>query len=101
MESGTNGKSVIRHIIGLSASRPTLSLSNVLDQLGLSNTAPAADLRLMCQEVITSLPDVVVAIRKGNEKPVMRLVGEVMKRSKGQADPKEARRLLLDLISKG
>jgi len=28
----------------------------------------------------------------------MRLVGEVMKRSKGRADPKEARRILVDML---
>jgi aspartyl-tRNA(Asn)/glutamyl-tRNA(Gln) amidotransferase subunit B len=48
--------------------------------------------------VIGDLPDVAMAIRKGNEKPVMRLVGEVMKRSKGRADPKEARRILMEIL---
>jgi len=28
----------------------------------------------------------------------MRLVGEVMKRSKGRADPKEARRMLMEIL---
>jgi aspartyl-tRNA(Asn)/glutamyl-tRNA(Gln) amidotransferase subunit B len=49
---------------------------------------------------VDSLPDVANVIRKGNEKPVMRLVGEVMKRSKGRADPKKARKILLDILGR-
>jgi aspartyl-tRNA(Asn)/glutamyl-tRNA(Gln) amidotransferase subunit B len=73
-------------------------LSVILKELGLDTSAQSEDLEKTCQEVVDGLPDVAAAIRKGNEKPVMKLVGEVMKRSKGRADPKEARRILLDIL---
>jgi aspartyl-tRNA(Asn)/glutamyl-tRNA(Gln) amidotransferase subunit B len=68
-----------------------------LKELGL-DTSPTGDLEEICRSVIGDLPVVATTIRKGNEKPVMRLVGEVMKRSKGRADPKEARRLLMEIL---
>lgn len=37
-------------------------------------------------------------MRKGKEKVVMRLVGQVMKDSKGTADAKKAREILLSIL---
>lgn len=82
------------------ASPLAISLSEILEQLGLNTTSSSTDLAEACQGVIDDLSDVAETIRKGNEKPVMRLVGEVMKKSKGRADPKEARRILLELLSR-
>lgn len=48
--------------------------------------------------MIEALPDVAAAVRKGNEKVAMRLVGEVMKISGGRADAKKARGVILDLL---
>lgn len=101
IQAGTTGKTVIKHLISTSipSSSSSPSLSSILDQLGLGTSSSSADLQTTCQEVIKALPGVAMSIKKGNEKPVMRLVGEVMKRSKGRADPKEARKVLLDLIA--
>ena len=96
-KTGTTGKAIVRHIIGNPPSRLS-TLRTILKNLGLDASAQSGDLEKVCREVIEGLPDVATAIRKGNEKPVMRLVGEVMKRSKGRADPKEARRILLDIL---
>lgn len=52
----------------------------------------------ICQKAIERVPDVADAIRKGNEKGVMRLVGEVMKVSGGKADARRAKGVILDLI---
>jgi aspartyl-tRNA(Asn)/glutamyl-tRNA(Gln) amidotransferase subunit B len=93
---GTTGKSIIRHII--SHPSPSATLASILKELGLDTSAPAGDLEETCRSVIGDLPDIATTIRKGNEKPVMRLVGEVMKRSKGRADPKEARRILMEIL---
>ena len=68
-----------------------------MKDLGLDQ-APSGDLEDTCRAVIESLPDVATTIRKGNDKPIMRLVGEVMKKSKGRADPKEARRILIEML---
>jgi aspartyl-tRNA(Asn)/glutamyl-tRNA(Gln) amidotransferase subunit B len=96
-KTGTTGKSIIRHLIATPPSRLS-NLGAILKELGLDASAQSGDLEQTCRDVVNGLPDVAAAIRKGNEKPVMKLVGEVMKRSKGRADPKEARRILLDIL---
>ncbi|UZJ51853.1 hypothetical protein CBS101457_001173 [Exobasidium rhododendri] len=55
-------------------------------------------LTIACQEVIRDLPVESDKVRKGNEKVIMRLVGEVMKRAKGRADAQSARGIFLELL---
>ena len=57
-----------------------------------------SDLEGICQQVIQVLPKESEAVRKGNDKVVMRLVGEVMKVSQGRADAKKAREILLGIL---
>jgi aspartyl-tRNA(Asn)/glutamyl-tRNA(Gln) amidotransferase subunit B len=45
------------------------------------------------------LPKEADAVRKGNPKVAMRLVGEVMKRSNGRADAKRAREIILEILT--
>lgn len=55
-------------------------------------------LRGICKEVVEALPDAVEAVRSGNKKVMQRLIGEVMKRSKGRANAKIASQVLDDLV---
>lgn len=52
----------------------------------------------ICKEVVEGLPDAVEAVRSGNKKVMQRLVGEVMKRTKGRANAKVASQILDDLV---
>ncbi|MCO5613882.1 hypothetical protein L7F22_068160 [Adiantum nelumboides] len=52
----------------------------------------------VCKEVVEALPDAVEAIRSGNKKVMQRLVGEVMKRTKGRANAKIASQILDELV---
>lgn len=56
------------------------------------------DLAELCQTVIDRLPAEAERVRQGNAKVVMRLVGELMKESKGTADAKKARELFIQLL---
>jgi aspartyl-tRNA(Asn)/glutamyl-tRNA(Gln) amidotransferase subunit B len=58
----------------------------------------ADQLQELCKAVIAKLPKEVESIRKGKVNVIMRLVGQVMKDSKGTADAKKAREILLELI---
>ncbi|MCA9299533.1 MAG: hypothetical protein KDA28_10730 [Phycisphaerales bacterium] len=51
-----------------------------------------------CDEVIASNPPIVEQIRSGKTQAIGRLIGEVMKKSGGQADPKSVRERLLEKI---
>lgn len=56
-------------------------------------------LRTSCQDVIKSHPAVVAKIEKGKPKLVKFFVGEVMKATKGQADPKLTLDILKELLN--
>jgi aspartyl-tRNA(Asn)/glutamyl-tRNA(Gln) amidotransferase subunit B len=69
-------------------------------QMGLVASADSgADALVdLCRSVIEKLPAEAESVRKGKEKVVMRLVGQVMKDSKGTADAKKAREVLLSIL---
>jgi aspartyl-tRNA(Asn)/glutamyl-tRNA(Gln) amidotransferase subunit B len=52
-----------------------------------------------CREVVESNPEVADAIRTGNANVVNKLVGRVMKKSRGTADALSVRKLLLEIIT--
>lgn len=52
-----------------------------------------------CREVVGSNPEVADAIRAGNVNVVNKLVGRVMKKSRGTADALSVRKLLLEIIT--
>ena len=54
-----------------------------------------------CRDVVKSNPEVADAIRAGNVNVVNKLVGKVMKRSRGTADALSVRKLLLEIITAG
>ncbi|GAA5946462.1 hypothetical protein JCM3765_000254 [Sporobolomyces pararoseus] len=92
--TGTNAKALLRDYLSSSAAStsPPFSsqLSTVLDS---SPPPPSADSFLpLILEIIDSHPSEVEKIKKGQTKVVMRLVGELMKRSGGKADAKWARK---------
>lgn len=94
--NGTTGRNVLKHVVGSGASGR--NLEELLQELGLVPSDSAAALVDICQDVITKLPKEADKVRKGNEKVVMRLVGEVMKMSKGTADAKIAHATLLEIL---
>ena len=51
-----------------------------------------------CREVVESNPGIADAIRAGNINVVNKLVGKVMKRSRGTADALSVRKFLLEII---
>jgi aspartyl-tRNA(Asn)/glutamyl-tRNA(Gln) amidotransferase subunit B len=52
-----------------------------------------------CKEVIESNPEVADAIRAGNINVINKLVGRVMKKSRGTTDALSVRKLLLEMIT--
>lgn len=79
-----------------------LSLPNpVWDYLSRGNSLAMEsnkDLKKLCQQIIQDLPEEAEKVRQGKEKVIMRLIGEVMKRTKGRTDPKSAQHELLQLL---
>lgn len=97
--TGTTGKSLLKGIVGQGAPPgSTAQLADLLDSFGLSAATSADDLRAVCQAAIEACPAQAEAIKKGNLKPAMRIVGEVMKRTNGGADAKRAREIIVEIL---
>ncbi|KAK8854557.1 glutamyl-tRNA(Gln) amidotransferase subunit B, mitochondrial [Kwoniella newhampshirensis] len=105
--TGTTGKSIVKHLLSLPSSvDPTTELDSVLSRLGIhiSLDPSASDddggegLSEMCLKAMGNQPKAVIDYKKGNEKVVMRLVGEVMKISGGRADARKAKTVLEELL---
>ncbi|KAG8948101.1 hypothetical protein FRC04_010013 [Tulasnella sp. 424] len=95
--TGTSAKTLIRHIFNSPPStEPFSSMSKLVDELGLRATS--SDLQSLCEKAIELLPQEAELVRKGNEKVLMKIVGQVMKLSKGTADGKAARALLQEML---
>ena len=54
-----------------------------------------------CREVVKSNPEAADAIRAGNVNVLNKLVGKVMRKSRGTADALSVRKLLLEIIMAG
>ncbi|KAF7789338.1 hypothetical protein EIP86_000282 [Pleurotus ostreatoroseus] len=90
--TGTSGKTILRHIL----EHRTSALPSVIarDSLLLSTTDSDDTLQKWCDEAIDALQEEAQAVRDGNPNVVNKLVGYIMKRSRGTADAKAARKLL-------
>jgi len=111
--AGTSGKFLLRHMLDNPFQISTRQIAADLDLMALSTvpskssphmlaSTPAtgsSDLNLLCGEAIRSLPDEVVAVREGNKNVLNKIVGRVMKDSRGRADAKTVKLLLEDLIA--
>ncbi|OXB35654.1 glutamyl-tRNA(Gln) amidotransferase subunit B, mitochondrial [Cryptococcus neoformans] len=98
--TGTIGKAIVKHLVSLPESAPLpSSFADLLAELGFTTSAASVeDLTETCRKAINNQPKAVADFKKGNEKVVMRLVGEVMKLSAGKADAMKAKNILLDLL---
>ncbi|CAH1002014.1 Aspartyl/glutamyl-tRNA(Asn/Gln) amidotransferase subunit B [Neolewinella maritima] len=69
------------------------------EELGLVQNTDTDFLRQVATEVIAAHPDKAAAYRKGKKGLIGFFMGEVMKRSKGSAEPKETQALLRTLLA--
>ncbi|MEE8061827.1 MAG: hypothetical protein V3T16_08340, partial [Gemmatimonadales bacterium] len=74
---------------------------SVADRLGLLQVGDSDALGVWVDEVLARFPAEVERFRQGEAKLVGFFVGQVMKRSKGQADPKKVQPVLRERLNKG
>lgn len=100
----TAAKQLLQSILdkpGPSRSLNLASLESMAQDLGLlsaQNTSGDDSLKSLCAEVIAQLPAEAERVRGGKEKVVMRLVGELMKQSRGTVDPVKAKEVFLQML---
>ena len=82
--SGAGGKTLLQALWD----NPQQSIDAVIDEKGLKQLEDSGELERLVDEVIKSNPDQVQKYKEGNAKLLGFLVGQVMKLSKGKANPK-------------
>jgi aspartyl-tRNA(Asn)/glutamyl-tRNA(Gln) amidotransferase subunit B len=75
------------------------AIDDIVQRRGLAQVSDAGALGTVADEVIAEHPDVVAQFKAGKEGVVGFLVGQVMKRSGGAANPKLAQELLRERLS--
>lgn len=98
---GTAGKTLVKTILERSADTATAvpTLTELLDESGLTSL-PSDALDDLCKAAIEKLPREAESVRKGKVKVLMRLVGEVMRQSKGRADAVKTKAILENMLLK-
>ncbi len=71
----------------------------LVEEEGLAQVSDSGAIRGLVEEVIAENPDEVANYRGGKEGLLGWLVGQVMRKSQGKADPQQAREVLQELLS--
>jgi aspartyl-tRNA(Asn)/glutamyl-tRNA(Gln) amidotransferase subunit B len=75
------------------------AVGDIVERSGLRQVSDAGALGAIADEVLAENPDVVEKFRAGNQGVIGFLVGQVMKRSGGSANPKVAQELLRERLA--
>jgi len=73
----------------------------IVSERGLAQISDDAELRGLVEEVINAQPEAVEQVRKGREQVMGFLVGQVMRATRGKANPQIVRDLLSERIGQG
>ena len=71
----------------------------IVDEKGLKQSNDTGELEAICQEVIGNNPKPVEEFKAGKEPAINALKGQVMKATRGQANPKAVDELLRKLLA--
>ena len=91
--SSTAGKQVLEQLWGTNK-----TAAEVVEKLGLKQISNTDELKQIVQAAINNNPKSVADYKGGNEKAIGFLVGQVMKESKGKANPQIVSKLLKELL---
>ena len=94
--SGSSGKILLRHMLNHPSSEAPSELAG---RLGLLAKRGDDFLERLCTQVIAEMPEEADAMRRGVPNVINKLLGRVMKSSKGTADPQSIRKMLQKLLS--
>ena len=93
--SGKAAKEVLDHLM----EHPEKSVDTVIDELGLKQVSDEGALSAMIDEILSQNADKVEEYKNGKEKLFGFFVGQVMKASKGTANPGVVNKLLKEKLS--
>ncbi|KAG6861985.1 hypothetical protein C0995_009169 [Termitomyces sp. Mi166 len=104
--TGTSGKLLLRHMLANGSQTSTRQIAMELQLISFQASGPTScgtssfspDLRTVCADAITALPEETDAVRKGRKNVLNKIVGRVMKDTRGRADAQAAKALLEKMI---
>ena len=91
--SGSQGKEVLDEMVASGGSP-----AEVVAAKGLRQVSGRAELESVVADVLAAYPDVAARIRAGDGKPAGFLVGQIMKATRGQANPTVVQELLREML---
>jgi aspartyl-tRNA(Asn)/glutamyl-tRNA(Gln) amidotransferase subunit B len=77
------------------------SPQEIVEEMGLKQVSDASELTAVVHRVLADNPDAVVSFRAGKETTIRFLIGQVMKATRGKANPQLAEQLLRDQMQAG
>jgi aspartyl-tRNA(Asn)/glutamyl-tRNA(Gln) amidotransferase subunit B len=99
IEDGTLSTKLAKQVLaGVIDARGTKGAAQVAQDEGLQQVSDEGELRAICEQIVADNAQTVEDIRGGNQKAIGALVGQVMKATRGQADPRRTNELLRELI---
>lgn len=101
VESGTLTHNLAAHqLFPLSIANPGKSPLQLVEEQGWLNAQSGDELITWIHEAIAAYPDKVKEYQKGKKGLIALFIGEVMKKSKGTADPKQVNQLMSEELIK-
>lgn len=100
VDNGTISQTAAQQVFTLMAGQPDAKPADIAKANGLVQNRNTDALQTLVEEVLAAWPDKVEQYRKGKKNLLGLFVGEVMKKSKGSADPKLVNELLAKTLQK-
>ncbi len=99
IEDGTLSTNLAKQVVeGMIEERGAKGPAQIAEERGLQQVSDEGELRAIVEQVVADNAGTVEDIRGGNQKAIGALVGQVMKATKGQADPRKTNELLREAI---
>ena len=98
VKDGTVSDSAAKNVLGFMAEEGGEAIE-IIEARGLLQVRDADRLGEWVESVVADSPDEVARYRSGETKVLGFLVGQVMRRSQGQADPRRVNELLVERLS--
>ncbi|UFH56213.1 Asp-tRNA(Asn)/Glu-tRNA(Gln) amidotransferase subunit GatB [Spirosoma sp. KNUC1025] len=98
IDNGTISQTAAHQVFTLMIEQPDASPADLAQTNGLVQNRNTDALQALVEEVLAAWPDKVEQYRKGKKNLLGLFVGEVMKKSKGSADPKLVNQLLAKML---
>ena len=100
VDKGTISQTAAQQVFALMIGQPDAEPAAIAKANGLEQNRNTDALQTLVEEVLAAWPDKVEQYRKGKKNLLGLFVGEVMKKSKGSADPKLVNELLAKTLQK-